>query len=59
MCIRDSVALYAEAQKLAADDAIMVYYNDPYLLFGHTPALSGVVFLGGGNLPNFYAASKG
>ncbi|MBK8027168.1 MAG: ABC transporter substrate-binding protein [Chloroflexi bacterium] len=55
----ERVALYAEAQKLAADDAIMVYYNDPYLLFGHTPALSGVVFLGGGNLPNFYAASKG
>lgn len=54
----ERAALYAEVQRLAADDAIMIYYNDPFLLFGHAPSLSGVTFLGGGNLPNFYAASK-
>jgi peptide/nickel transport system substrate-binding protein len=51
------VELYAEAQKIAADDAIMVYYVDPILLYASTANLSGVKYLGGGNLPNFYAAS--
>jgi glutathione transport system substrate-binding protein len=50
-------AAYAEAQKIAADDAVMVYLVDPYLLYGHSAQLSGVRYLGGGNLPNFYAAS--
>jgi peptide/nickel transport system substrate-binding protein len=50
-------AVYAEIQKLAADDAIMVYMNDPYLLYASSANLQGVKFLGGGNLPNLYAAS--
>lgn len=50
-------ALYAEAQKLAADDAVMVYFVDPILLYGYSSSLSGIKFLGGGNLPNFYASS--
>lgn len=50
-------ALYAEVQRLAAEDAIMVYMNDPYLLFGSSSALEGVKYLAGGNLPNLYAAS--
>jgi len=53
----ERVALYAEAQKIAADDAVMVYFVDPLLLYGYSTSLSGVKFLGGGNLPNFYAAS--
>jgi peptide/nickel transport system substrate-binding protein len=49
--------LYAQIQKLAADDAVMVFYVDPLLLYGHTKSLDGVTALGGGNLMNFYAAS--
>lgn len=51
--------LYAQVQQLAAEDVIMVYFNDPYLLYGYSADLSGVEFLGGGNLPNFYNASLG
>jgi peptide/nickel transport system substrate-binding protein len=50
-------AVYAEIQQLAADDAIMVYLNDPYLLYASAANVTGVVYLGGGNLPNFYAVS--
>jgi peptide/nickel transport system substrate-binding protein len=50
-------ALYAEIQKLAADDAVMVYLNDPYLLYASSASLQGVKYLAGGNLPNLYAAS--
>jgi peptide/nickel transport system substrate-binding protein len=53
------IALYKQIQKLAADDAIMVYYNDPYLLFGGVNALTGIQYLGGGTLPNFYGANFG
>ncbi len=51
------VALYAQIQKLVADDAVMVFYNDPYLLYAHVPNLDGIAMLGGGNYPNFYGAS--
>jgi peptide/nickel transport system substrate-binding protein len=50
------VELYKEIQKLADDDAVMVYYNDPYLLYGSIPTLENVKYLGGGTLPNFYGA---
>ncbi|MGB7337858.1 MAG: ABC transporter substrate-binding protein [Phototrophicaceae bacterium] len=50
-------ALYAQVQQLVAEDAIMVFFNDPFLLYGYSANLSGVEFLGGGNLPNFYNAS--
>jgi peptide/nickel transport system substrate-binding protein len=50
-------ALYAQIQKKVADDAVMVFYNDPYLLYAHVPNLTGVVALGGGNYPDFYGAS--
>jgi peptide/nickel transport system substrate-binding protein len=53
----ERAAVYADIQRLAADDAIMVYLNDPYLLFASSASVQGVTFLGGGNLPNFYAAS--
>ncbi len=53
------VAIYKQIQKLAADDAVMVYYVDPYLLFGGVTNLTGIQFLGGGTLPSFYGASFG
>jgi peptide/nickel transport system substrate-binding protein len=52
-------AIYSDIQKLAADDAIMVYLNDPYLLYGSAASVQGVKYLGGGNLPSFYAATVG
>lgn len=53
----ERAALYSEIQKFVADEAVMVYFVDPILLYGYSSALQGVKFLGGGNLPNFYAAS--
>ena len=55
----ERIDLYKQIQKLAADDAIMVYFNDPYLLFGGVPSLTGIQYLGGGTLPNFYGATFG
>lgn len=49
--------LYAEIQQLAAEDTVMVYLNDPFLLYGYRAGLEGITWLGGGNLPNFNAAS--
>jgi len=51
------IELYAQIQQMAADEAIMAYFVDPFLLYGSTSSLTGVKYLGGGNLPNFYAAS--
>jgi ABC-type transport system substrate-binding protein len=53
------IEIYKQIQKLAADDAVMVYYNDPYLLYGSTPDLKNIKYLGGGTLPDFYAATLG
>lgn len=50
-------ALYAQIQQKVADEVIMVFINDPFLLYGSTSDLEGVTFLSGGNLPNFYAAT--
>jgi peptide/nickel transport system substrate-binding protein len=47
----------AAVQKQAADDAVMIFMVDPTLLYGHSAQLSNVRYLGGGNLPSFYAAS--
>ncbi len=49
--------LYAQIQKLEADDAVMVFYNDPFLLYAQSPSLQGIVPLGGGTYINFYPAS--
>jgi peptide/nickel transport system substrate-binding protein len=51
--------LYAQIQQKVADEAIMVFMNDPYLLYGSAATLEGVVYLSGGNIPNFYAATLG
>jgi len=53
----ERIDLYKQIQKLAADEAVMVYYVDPYILYGTVPSLTGIKYLGGGNLPNFYAAT--
>jgi peptide/nickel transport system substrate-binding protein len=50
-------ALYADIQRLAADEAVMVYLVDPYMLYAHVANLTGVKYMSGGNIPNFYAAS--
>jgi peptide/nickel transport system substrate-binding protein len=50
-------AAYAAIQQKAADDVIMVYFNDPVVLFASTPKVEGVTILGGGFIPNFYAAT--
>jgi ABC-type transport system substrate-binding protein len=52
-------AIYEQIQQKIADEAIMVFINDPFLLYGSAAELEGVKFLSGGNLPNFYAASLG
>jgi peptide/nickel transport system substrate-binding protein len=49
-------ALYGQIQQLVADDAVMISYSDSYLLFGSIPSLTGIQYLGGGTLPNFYGA---
>jgi peptide/nickel transport system substrate-binding protein len=51
--------LYLEIQQLVEDDAIMVFFNDPFLLFAHDASLDGMVYLGGGYSPSFYTATVG
>ncbi len=51
--------LYLEIQQLVEDDAIMDFFNDPFLLFAFDASLEGVVYLGGGYSPSFYAATLG
>jgi peptide/nickel transport system substrate-binding protein len=50
-------AIYAQIQKIIADDAVMVFYNDPFLLYAHAKNVQGFVALSGGNDIGFYAAS--
>lgn len=50
-------ALYADIQRLAADEAVMVFLIDPYVLYAHSASLTGVRYMSGGNIPNFYAAT--
>lgn len=50
-------AAYAAIQQKIADEVIMVFFNDPVVLFGSTPQVEGVTIFGGGFIPNFYAAT--
>ena len=52
-------AVYGEIQQKIADEVIMVFFNDPVVLFASVPELEGVTILGGGFIPNFYAATMG
>jgi len=49
--------VYAQIQDKIAAEVIMVFFNDPVVLFASTPEVEGVTILGGGFIPNFYAAS--
>jgi peptide/nickel transport system substrate-binding protein len=51
------VALYAQIQQKIADEAIMVFFQDPLVVFGANQCLQGVKILGGGFAPHFYAAN--
>jgi peptide/nickel transport system substrate-binding protein len=51
--------VYAQIQQKIADEVIMAFFNDPVVLFAATPQVEGVTILGGGFIPNFYAASNG
>ncbi|MFC1961305.1 ABC transporter substrate-binding protein, partial [Chloroflexota bacterium] len=52
-------AAYAEIQQKIVDEVIMVFLNDPAVLFAGVPEIEGVTILGGGFIPNFYTASIG
>jgi ABC-type transport system substrate-binding protein len=49
--------LYAQIQKMVEDQAIMVNFEDPELLYANTSKLNGVIYYSGGNYYNFYAAT--
>ncbi|MHB8624811.1 MAG: ABC transporter substrate-binding protein [Aggregatilineales bacterium] len=51
--------LYAQIQKKVADDAIMVFYNDPVQLYAYSNQVQGVTSLLGGNYLYFYDATVG
>jgi ABC-type transport system substrate-binding protein len=52
----ERAAAYAEIQAKWAADAIMVFYDNPVVLFAAVPNLSGVVVIDAWS-PNFYGAS--
>jgi peptide/nickel transport system substrate-binding protein len=51
------VELYKQIQKKVADEAIMVFYNDPMTLYAHSNKLDGVIYYQGGNYPYFYTST--
>ena len=52
-------AAYAEIQQKLAEEVVMVYFNDPVVLYASTPDVHNVTILGGGFVPNFYSATMG
>ncbi len=52
-------AAYAEIQQKLADEVVMVYFNDPVVLYASRPEVQNVTILGGGFVPNFYSATLG
>jgi peptide/nickel transport system substrate-binding protein len=48
---------YAQIQKMVEDQAIMVNFEDPALLYANSVKLNGVIYYSGGNYYNFYAAT--
>jgi ABC-type transport system substrate-binding protein len=53
----ERAAVYAQIQQAIVDEALTIFLNDPTVLFASTPQVQGVTILGGGFIPNFYAAS--
>lgn len=50
------VELYRQIQRKVMDEALMVFYNDPYTLYAHTEKLTNPVMYLGGNYAYFAAA---
>jgi peptide/nickel transport system substrate-binding protein len=50
------VELYRQIQQKVMDEAIMVFYNDPFTLYAHTDRLTNPVMYLGGNYAYFAAA---
>ena len=50
-------AIYHQLQQKVADEVIMVFMVDPFLLYGADARLQGMTYLAGGNISNFIAAS--
>ena len=50
-------AIYHQLQQKVADEVVMLYVVDPFLLYGSDARLQGVTYLAGGNISNFIAAS--
>ncbi len=55
----ERAAVYAQIQQKIADEVIMVFFNDPVVLFASAPSVESVTILGGGFIPNFYTANNG
>ncbi|NDJ59519.1 MAG: ABC transporter substrate-binding protein [Chloroflexi bacterium] len=53
----ERAAVYAEIQQKIGDEAIMVFFNNPVVLYASVPELQGLTVLSGGFQPNFYVAS--
>ena len=52
-------AAYAEIQQVLADEVVMMYLNDPVVLYASIPEIQNVTILGGGFVPDFYSAIMG
>ena len=46
-------AIYHQLQQKIADEVIMLFMVDPFLLYGSAANLQGVTYLAGGNISNF------
>lgn len=53
----ERVELYSRIQHKIADEALMVFFNDPDTLYAFTRNLEGVIFFNGGQNPYFAAAN--
>jgi peptide/nickel transport system substrate-binding protein len=50
-------AIYHQLQQKIADEVIMLFMVDPFLLYGSATNLQGMTYLAGGNVSNFIGAS--
>ncbi|RMF79477.1 MAG: ABC transporter substrate-binding protein [Chloroflexi bacterium] len=52
----ERAAAYAQIQQKVNDEALMVFFEDPVVIYASVPNLEGLVVFSGGFQPNFYAA---
>jgi ABC-type transport system substrate-binding protein len=50
-------AIYHQLQQKVADEVVMIYMVDPFLLYGADARLQGMTYLAGGNISNLIGAS--